>query len=73
MTGIEVILLIIGVGFNCNCSRQRVESALALINRQEIEDMIADNEPIEIKCHFCNTAYNYSVEDLTNILKRSRK
>ena len=55
------------VGFNCNCSRQRVESALALINRKEIEDMIADNEPIEIKCHFCNTSYKFEVEDLKKL------
>ena len=55
------------VGFNCNCSRQRVESALALINRKEIEDMIADNEPIEIKCHFFNTSYKFEVEDLKKL------
>ena len=26
-----------------------------------------DGEPIEVKCHFCNTAYRFSVEDLVQI------
>ena len=35
--------------------------------------MIDDGEDIEVKCHFCNTAYSYSVDELKNILKRSKK
>jgi len=35
--------------------------------------MIDEGKDIEVKCHFCNTAYNYTVEDLKNILKRSKK
>ena len=59
--------------FYCNCSKERVEHAVASIGRKDIQEMIDDGKDIEVKCHFCNSAYNYSVEDLKNILKRSKK
>lgn len=59
--------------FYCNCSKERVEQAVASIGRKDIQEMIEDGEDIEVKCHFCNTSYNYTVEDLKNIIKRSRK
>ena len=30
--------------------------------------MIADNEPIEVECHFCNKKYHFSVDDLKEML-----
>jgi molecular chaperone Hsp33 len=58
--------------FYCNCSKERVERAVASIGRKEIQEMIQDGEDIEVKCHFCNTAYKYSIEDLKEIIKRSK-
>ncbi len=58
--------------FYCNCSKERVEQAVASVGRKEIQAMIQDGEDIEVKCHFCNTAYRYSVEELKQIIKRSR-
>ena len=58
--------------FYCNCSKERVEKAVVSIGRKEIQEMIDDGEDIEVKCHFCNTAYRYSVEELKQIIKRSR-
>ena len=58
--------------FYCNCSKERVEQAVVSIGRKEIQEMIDDGEDIEVKCHFCNTAYRYTVEELKNIIKRSK-
>ena len=58
--------------FYCNCSKERVEQAVVSIGRKEIQEMIQDGEDIEVKCHFCNTAYRYTVEELKEILKRSK-
>lgn len=58
--------------FYCNCSKERVEHAVASIGRKEIQEMIQDGEDIEVKCHFCNTAYRYTVEELREIIKRSK-
>ena len=60
------------VRFHCNCSRERVEKALISIGKKELTDMIADGKPIEVKCHFCNRAYEFAVKDLENLLERAK-
>lgn len=59
--------------FYCNCSKERIEKAIISIGKKEIQSMIDDGEDIEVKCHFCNTAYNYTVEELKELLKKSRQ
>lgn len=56
--------------FDCNCSRERIEKAIISIGKKEIQDMIDDGKPIEVKCHFCNSAYEFTVEELQEILKK---
>lgn len=58
--------------FQCNCSKERVEKALISIGRKDIQEMIDDGKEIEMHCHFCNTSYPFSVEELKDILKKSR-
>lgn len=58
--------------YHCNCSKERIEKAIISIGKKDIQEMIDDGEPIEVKCHFCNTAYNFDVEELKEILKKSR-
>ena len=58
--------------FSCNCSKSRVEKALISIGRKDIVEMINDGKPIEMHCHFCNTSYEFTVEELKGILKKSR-
>lgn len=54
--------------YRCDCSRERSYKAIASISRKDIEEMIADNEPIEVGCHFCNKKYHFSVDDLKEML-----
>ena len=58
--------------FHCNCSKERVEKALISIGKKDIQEMIDDGKDIEMHCHFCNTSYNFTVEELKEILKKSR-
>lgn len=58
--------------FACNCSRQRVEKALISIGRGELDDMIKDNKPIEVKCDFCGKKYTFATEELKQLRERSR-
>ena len=59
-------------GFTCNCSKQRIEKAIISIGKKEIQSLIDEGKDIEEKCHFCNTAYSYSVDELKELLKKSR-
>ena len=58
--------------FYCNCSKERVEQAVVSIGRKDIQEMIDEGEDIEVKCHFCNTAYKYTIDELKEIIKRSK-
>lgn len=64
------ILDTIPTRFYCNCSKERVEKAIISIGRKDIQEMVDDNKDIEVNCHFCNTHYCYTVDDLKNMLKR---
>ena len=55
--------------FCCNCSKERVAKALISIGRKELNEMIQEGKPIEMNCHFCNTNYNFTVEELKEILR----
>ena len=58
--------------FYCNCSKERVEQAVVSIGKKDIEEMRKEGNDIEVKCHFCNTAYKYTIDELKEILKRSK-
>ncbi len=58
--------------FYCNCSKQRVERALISVGRKELNDMIQEGKPVELNCHFCNTSYTFTVEELKEILRKCK-
>ena len=58
--------------FYCNCSKKRIEKAIISIGKKDIQEMIDEGKEIEVKCHFCNTAYKYSVDELKELLKQAR-
>lgn len=58
--------------FYCNCTKERVEKAIISIGKKDIQEMIDDGKEIEVNCHFCDTNYTFSVEELKEMLKRSR-
>lgn len=55
--------------FYCNCSKDRVSKAVISIGAKDIQEMIDDNKPIEVNCHFCNSHYTFTVEELKEMLE----
>lgn len=58
------------VAYKCKCSREKVEATLRSIAPQELENMCADLPQVEVKCHFCNTDYVFTKEEIKKILKK---
>ncbi len=70
LKGLEMkVIDSVPVNFVCNCSKQRVQKALASISKSDMQSMVDDGEPIEVKCQFCNTAYTFDVEELKKMLE----
>lgn len=57
--------------FACNCSKERVEKAVISIGKRELKEMIHEGKPIEVNCHFCNTNYTFTVEELKEMLAKA--
>ena len=60
------------VRFSCSCSRERVRKALISIGRKELESIIRDGKETELRCHFCNTAYHFPIDEIKTLLKECR-
>ena len=58
--------------FHCDCSKKRVEKVLISLGKKELTSIINDGKPVELKCHFCNSGYTFTTEELKEILKKSR-
>lgn len=56
------------VTFRCSCTRGRVESALRLLGRGELEDLLREEGRIEVRCEFCNKAYDVDAVDVERLL-----
>lgn len=59
--------------FYCNCSKERVEKAFISVGRKELNEMIQEGKEVELNCHFCNTNYIFTVEELKEILRKAKR
>ncbi|HKM33633.1 MAG TPA: Hsp33 family molecular chaperone HslO [Lachnospiraceae bacterium] len=59
------------IQFSCSCSRERVEKAIISVGKKDLQDMIDDGKDIEVNCHFCNTNYTFTVEELKSMKLRA--
>lgn len=56
--------------YQCDCSRERVERALMSIGLKDLEEIYNDRKVEEIKCHFCDEIYNFTPEDIKELIDR---
>lgn len=60
----------IEASFACNCSKERVSRALISVGKKELKNMIDDGKQVELNCHFCNTNYTFSVEEIKELYRQ---
>ncbi|MBO4623599.1 MAG: Hsp33 family molecular chaperone HslO [Bacilli bacterium] len=58
------------IKFSCPCNKDRFKEGLLTLSKKDLEEMINDNKPIETICHYCGEKYEFSVEELKEILKQ---
>ena len=56
--------------YKCNCSRERFESALKSLNRDELESMANEMEKAETVCQFCNSIYTFTSDEIRSFLQK---
>lgn len=57
----------IEVGFECDCSKNRVAEVFAAIGKKELKAIIDEDKGAEVGCQFCESKYSFSEEELKEI------
>ena len=57
--------------YKCSCGKEKYAKALLSLGSEEIKDMRDEGKPIEIVCQFCNTKYEFSTQELDELLNIS--
>lgn len=58
--------------YKCNCSRNYIEGVLLSMGEKELMDALEEEGNICVHCHYCNTDYVFSAEDVEKLLAGAR-
>lgn len=58
--------------YKCNCSRNYIEGVLAALGEKELRETVAEQGKIEVHCHYCNTDYVFTPQDVEEIIRRGK-
>jgi len=59
------------VSYECDCSKEKMESALAAIGKNELNSIIEEDGHAELSCYFCNRKYDFDKAELENLIRTS--
>lgn len=57
--------------YKCDCSRERTERILMLLNRRELDSIADEGKDISVKCHFCEKEYVFTAEEISGLIRRA--
>ena len=60
------------VEFKCQCSKERFESAIISLGKDEIKEIIDEDGQAETSCHFCNASYTFTKDELNEMLEQAK-
>ena len=59
------------VFFQCTCSRERVSGILRSLGSREVHELLAERGNVEVRCEFCNRAWQYDAVDVAALFAES--
>lgn len=57
------------IGWNCDCSEERLEKVLMSIGEKDLKQIIAEDGKAELVCQFCEKKYNFGKAHLEDLLE----
>ena len=64
-----VFMETVEVEYKCYCSRERVESALISLGREELNEIREEGKAFPVECQFCDTVYEFTPGDIDKLLE----
>ena len=59
--------------YKCDCSKEKMKTALISLGKKEIDDIIKEDGKAELVCHFCNKKYDFNKEELEEIKRKIKE
>jgi molecular chaperone Hsp33 len=56
------------LNFQCTCSKERMERALIALGPEDIRQIIAEQEMVDMTCEFCRSFYRFTREELEKLV-----
>lgn len=63
------VLSVEDIYYDCPCDKNRMEQALKTVSREDLKNMIEQDNGCEITCNFCNEKYVFDEAELRKILE----
>lgn len=57
--------------YRCNCSKEKVETAIISTGRESLQEMADSGEDTSVECHFCDKVYTFTPQEIKNLIKNS--
>lgn len=58
------------IEFKCDCSKEKTEQVLISLGRDELKNIIKEDDKAEIVCHYCSNKYTFTREELEDLIER---
>ena len=59
------------VAYQCYCTRERVTAALLSLGKEELTQIMEEGKPFPVECQFCDTIYEFTPEDIRQMLQEA--
>lgn len=67
------ILESLNPSYKCDCSRDKIEKALISVGKDTLQEIYDDNKTEEIVCNFCNKKYEFTHENIGELIANASK
>ncbi len=64
-----VITQIDNINYKCNCSTEKMQRGIISLGKEQLKEIINEQEKIETICHFCNKKYIFDSKEIEIIIK----
>lgn len=59
------------LNFACDCSREKMRSALMAAGKKELQDMVDENKDVKMTCLFCRKKRKFTIDEIKDMLKEA--
>ncbi len=67
------ILEDVSTAYECDCSYERAERTVYSLPPEDLTELMEEDGGCEICCHFCGKKYNFTAEDLGNMIEEKKR